>query len=52
MLKWKKDVVESAKRRYEIGLEKIEFTEKSVAVMQVELEELQPHADSNSKRDC
>merc|ERR1711871_1007790 len=42
MLSWKYDVVSSAKRRYEVGLEKIRSTESSVAIMQKELEELQP----------
>merc|ERR1711871_1653835 len=49
MLKWKTGVVETAKKRYKIGLEKIEFTEKSVAVMQVELEELQPQLIQTAK---
>lgn len=34
--------VMAAKRRYEIGLQKLEFTEQQVSVMQGELIELQP----------
>ena len=49
MLKWKTDVVENAKRRYEIGLEKIETTESAVGIMQVELEELQPQLIQTAK---
>ena len=39
-----------AKRRYEIGLEKLETTEKSVQVMQKELEALQPELVKTTKQ--
>jgi dynein heavy chain len=32
----------AAKRRYEVGLQKLEFTEQQVVIMQNELTELKP----------
>ena len=49
MLLWKNNEVSSAKMRYEVGLEKIETTEKSVGIMQEELEELQPQLIQTAK---
>ncbi len=34
--------VMAAKRRYEVGLEKLQFTEQQVVIMQNELTELKP----------
>ena len=50
LLVWKKSEVLLAKRRYEIGLEKLETTEKSVQVMQKELEALQPELVKTTKQ--
>ena len=42
MLAEKRNEVMSAKKRYEVGLEKLDFTAKQVSIMQDELTALRP----------
>lgn len=45
----RRESVQTARNRYVVGLDKLQFAEQNVSVMRVELEELQPVLDQSKK---